>query len=66
MAAKVKRVREQFDRELALTNDIYQAAWKLAVYGGWKTALRALYYVAMRIGGERQRAEFAKFLSDVS
>ena len=54
---EVKRIRETFDTELALTNDLYQMAMKLAIATSWRVAMRALYYVAMRIGGTRGRKQ---------
>lgn len=66
MATKTKtaRVREQFDPELALTNDIVQAAQRLACSHGWRVALRAVYYAAMRISESRGRKTLAEFLSE--
>lgn len=60
----VKRVREHFDTELALTNDLYQTAMKLACATNWRVAMRAVYYVAMRVGQERGRKQLAEFLTD--
>lgn len=58
------RVREKFDHELAITNDILALAQRLAYqHGGWRVALRALYYVVMRINSERGRKQYGEFLT---
>jgi predicted metal-dependent HD superfamily phosphohydrolase len=59
-----ERNREAFDTELALTNDMLAIAQRLAVYGGWRTAVRACYYVVMRISSDRGRKALAEFLAD--
>lgn len=62
---RTERNRERIDTELALTSDLLATAQRLAVYGGWRVAVRALYYVMMRISN-RGRAQLADFLSDPS
>lgn len=37
---------------------------KLALYGGWKLAVRSLYYVLMRVSSERGRKQLATFLME--
>jgi len=65
MANKIRteRKRERFDTELALTADLLATAQRLAVYGGWRTAVRSLYYVISRISN-RGRMQLAEFLAD--
>lgn len=58
------RVRERFDDELALTNDLLGTAQRLAVSHGWRVATRAIYYVLIRIVPDRGRRQLAEFLSD--
>lgn len=62
-ATRTERNRERIDTELALTSDLLATANRLACYGGWRVAVRALYYVMMRISN-RGRHQLADFLSD--
>lgn len=62
----LERKRERFDAELALTNDLYQAANLIACRFGWRVACRALYYVLTRICESRGRKQLAEFLDDDS
>ena len=66
MKKTTKRVREQFDTELALTNDLLNTAQRLAVGHGWHVATRVLYYVLMRVSSDRGRRQLAEFLSDTN
>jgi len=59
-----ERIRQRFDTELAITNDILDLANRLAIHSGWRVALRTLYYVAMRISSDRGRKVLVEFLSD--
>lgn len=66
MATKVhtERKRETIDTELALTSDLLATAQRLAVYGGWRVAVQALYYVLMRVSSDRGRKQLAEFLNE--
>lgn len=66
MKKTIERKRERIDTELALTADLLSTAQRLAVYGGWRTALRSLYYVVMRISSERGRKQLGEYLINES
>lgn len=61
---KTRRIAAKIDTELVLTADLLATAQRLAVYGGWRTACRALYYVLMRIHDGRGRKQLSEFLSE--
>lgn len=61
---RVARVRAKIDTELALTSDLLDIAQRLAGYRGWRVAVRALYYVLMRVSDDRGRKQLAAFLNE--
>ena len=58
------RIRQRFDTELALTNDLLDVVQRLAISHGWRVALRSCYYAIMRVTSERGRKQLAEFLVD--
>lgn len=58
------RTREQFDTEIALTNDLFQTAQRMAVACGWRVTVRQLLYVAVRIGGTLGRKAFVEYVQN--
>lgn len=60
------RVIANIDTELAMTSDLLATAQRLACYGGWRVAVRCLYYVLLRVSQDRGRKQLAEFLNDQS
>lgn len=60
----IKRQRVRIDTELALTSDLLDAANRIALAYNWRVAVRACYYVIMRVAGDRGRRQLAEFLLD--
>lgn len=61
---KPARIRTRIDHELALTADLLDIAQRIALGHGWRVAVRACYYVIMRIANERGRRQLAEYLID--
>ena len=61
---QARRLHENFDAELAMTSDMYQIANEMACRFGWRLALRAVFYVAMRVDATCGRKALVCFLSD--